>query len=337
MFSPQEIKNKRAQSIASKDNLNVKEESTTIDPQSIDNSITEDSKPRGLQKIGQLLLNLAKSTATAFIPVALNLIKQLGVKEFETQITELREKNPDLNEEEIIAQVKENICPTNEQLDLIILQRNGLVQKLNSTGTKLDGLSVTINFGATFASTLEFLVKILKGASFTINQAAKLIPLIPGAVVSAVNDLDTASDTILFKPDGTPNIPPIKISASQVSPAIAIVQAIIVKCVDLLDQLDSLILICNPNAVLSSLSDSINNTYDNELLAELSENESTYKGFILELETREYTPTVNQNRAVGINKSGITMIATEYSFASDPQVLIDELKFIIDRDDLKAY
>ena len=31
------------------------------------------------------------------------------------------------------------------------------------------------------------------------------------------------------------------------------------------------------------------------------------------------------------------MIATEYSFASDPNVLIRELKFIIDRDDLKAY
>ena len=65
--------------------------------------------------------------------------------------------------------------------------------------------------------------------------------------------------------------------------------------------------------------------------------DGTYKGFRLEIETKKYTDTVNQNRAVGKNNSGIILIATEYSFASDPNVLINELKFIIDRDDLKAY
>ena len=111
----------------------------------------------------------------------------------------------------------------------------------------------------------------------------------------------------------------------------------IVKCVDLLDRLDVLILLCNPDANLTGISDSINNIYENELLAEDSENDGTYKGFVLEIETRPFTDTVNQNRAVGKNKSNIIMISTEYSFASNPQVLIDELKFIIDRDDLKAY
>ena len=76
----------------------------------------------------------------------------------------------------------------------------------------------------------------------------------------------------------------------------------------------------------------------NESLAEASQNDgTTYKGFILEIETKPYTDRVNQNRAVGKNKSGIVLITTDYSFASDPQVLITELKFIIDRDDLKAY
>ena len=72
-------------------------------------------------------------------------------------------------------------------------------------------------------------------------------------------------------------------------------------------------------------------------MAQSSENDGTYKGFILEIETRPFTDRVNESRAVGKNKSDIIMISTEYSFASNPQVLIDELKFIIDRDDLKAY
>jgi len=337
MTTPQEIKNARAKILASKSEIKTKEAASILDPESISNSITEDSKPRGLQKIGQLLINLAKSTATSFVPVALNMIKQLGADQFETELTKLKEEHPEWNEQELQASLKKTLCPTKEQLDLIIQQRNGLVEKLNATGAKLDGLSVTINFGANFAEVLVTLIKILKTANFSLNQAAKAIPLIPGAIVSLGNDLSTAADSITFKPDGTPNIPPIAINAAQVSPAVALVQSTIVRCVDLLDQIDTLIILCNPNATLNSISNSIDDIYANESLAELSENSNTYKGFILEIETRPYTPRVNESRAVGKNQSGITLTFTDWSFTSSTQVLIDELKFIIDRDNLKAY
>ena len=337
MATPQEIKNARAKILASKSEIKTKEAASILDPESISNSITEDSKPRGLQKIGQLLINLAKSTATSFVPVALNMIKQLGADQFETELTKLKEEHPEWNEQELQAALKKTLCPTKEQLDLIIQQRNGLVEKLNATGAKLDGLSVTINFGANFAEVLVTLIKILKTANFSLNQAAKAIPLIPGAIVSLSNDLSTAADSITFKPDGTPNIPPIAINAAQVSPAVALVQSTIVRCVDLLDQIDTLIILCDPNATLNPLSNSIDDIYANESLAELSENSNTYKGFILEIETRPYTPRVNESRAVGKNQSGITLTFTDWSFTSSTQVLIDELKFIIDRDNLKAY
>ena len=337
MATPQEIKNARAKILAARQDTKTKEDATVLDPQSIDNSVTEDSKPKGLQKVGQLLVNVAKNLASSFVPVAFNLIKQLGVEQLQTEIDKLRIEHPEWNEEELQAQVKKTLCPTKEQLDLIILQRDGLVQKLNAAGAKLDGLSVTINFGASFAEVLSTIVKLLKGISFSINQAAKAIPLIPGAVVSIGNDIETAADTITFSPDGTPNIPPLSISAAQVSPAIALVQNTIVKCVDLLDGIDQLILLCNPNATLTPISDSVNNTYDNESIAELTDNGNTYKGFVLEIETRPYTSRVNENRAVGKNSSEIVMIYTDWSFASDTQVLIDELKSIIDRDNLKAY
>ena len=334
---PQEVKQQRASQIAQKEDANIKEEASAIDPESISNSVTEDSRPKGLQKVGQLLISLAKSTASAFIPVALNMVKQLGADLFESELAKLKAEHPEWNEEQLKAEVKKTLCPTKEQLDLIIRQRDGLVEKLNGTGTKLDGLSITINFGANFAETLLTLKKVLKTANFTLNQASKAIPLIPGAVVSLGNDLNTAADAITFKPDGTPNIPPLAINAAQVSPAVASVQSIIVKCVDLLDRIDTLILLCNPNATLSPLSDSIDNIYANESLAEISDNSNTYKGFVLEIETRPYTPRVNESRAVGKNKSGIVMTYTDWSFASDTKVLIDELKFIIDRDNLKAY
>ena len=305
-------------------------ELTSTDIDGINNAVTEDSKPTGLQRLGSLILKQSQKLSKFVIPLAFNLIKEYGIAKLEAALEEESD-----NIDELREQLKEEFC--NVQLPQIIAKRNNAVDYLNNTGRILDTLTVSVNFGASFAEILETLIKILRGASFTINQAAKAIPLIPGAVVSAVNDLSTIADTITFKPDGTPNIPPLKITAAQVSPAFATVQSTIVRCVDLLDRLDILITLCDPNANLTGISDSINTVYDNELVAAATENDGTYKGFILEIESIPFTDTVNKNRAVGKNRSGIILISTESSFASNPQVLIDELKFIIDRDDLKSY
>jgi hypothetical protein len=65
-------------------------------------------------------------------------------------------------------------------------------------------------------------------------------------------------------------------------------------------------------------------------------NDSTYKGFTFEIEEVPFNNTLTRKRALGINKSGIKLIETQLSFTLDNQVLIDELKLIIDRDNLKA-
>ncbi len=330
MIDPKKVIEQRKQKVQLKKDRVEQEELTSTDIEGINNAVTEDQKPKGLQRLGSLILKQSQKLSKFVIPLALNLIKQYGIEKLESRLEEESD-----NIDELRTQLKEEFC--NVQLPQIIEKRNNAVEYLNNTGKILDAFTLSVDFGASFANVLTTLISILRGASFGINQAAKAIPLIPGAVVSVVNDLNTIADTVTFKPDGTPNLPPLKITAAQVSPAFATVQSTIVKCVDLLDRLDVLILLCNPDVNLTGISDSINNIYENELLAEDSENDGTYKGFVLEIETRPFTDTVNQNRAVGKNKSGIIMISTEYSFASNPQVLIDELKFIIHRDDLKAY
>jgi len=326
MIDPKKIIEQRKQKEQLKKDRVEQAELSTPDTEAYDDAIPEDQKPKGLQKLGNLILKQSVKLSKFVVPLALNLIKEYGVEKLETAL----EENSD-----DIDKLKEEFC--NVQLPLIIEKRNNAVEYLNNTGKVLDSFTLSVDFGASFADVLSTLVSVLKVASFGINQAAKAIPLIPGAVVSVVNDLNTIADAITFKPNGTPILPPIQSVVGQVSPAFATVQSTIVRCVDSLDKLDILISLCDPNATLTPLSDSINNIYDNELLAELSENENIYKGFVLEIETRPYTDRVDQSRAVGKNKSGITLIATEYSFASNPNVLIEELKFIIDRDDLKAY
>jgi len=327
---PQKVIAERNQKNSLKNERELQSRLSNTNIESLLNSVPEDQKTKGLQRLGELILKQAKKLSKFVIPLVSDLIREYAIDQVESAL----EKNQD-NIDEIKAQLKEEFCTA--QLPRLIEQRNNAVEYLNNTGKLLDSFTIGVNFGAGFADALSQIVKVLRGASFGINQAAKGIPLIPGAITSIINDLDTIADTVVFKSDGTPNIPPIQSIINQVSPAFATSQFVIVQCVDLLDRLDVLILFCNPDADLTGVSDSINNIYENELLAQTSANDSTYKGFILEIETRPFTDRVDENRAVGKNKSGIIMISTEYSFASNPQVLIDELKFIIDRDDLKAY
>ena len=65
--------------------------------------------------------------------------------------------------------------------------------------------------------------------------------------------------------------------------------------------------------------------------------DNLYKGFRLEIEIRPYTDTVNQNKAVAKNQSGIVTLETDWSFASDPNILIRELQFRIDTENLVSY
>jgi len=65
-------------------------------------------------------------------------------------------------------------------------------------------------------------------------------------------------------------------------------------------------------------------------------NDSEYKGFILEIEERDFSQKLKQRRAVAINPSGIIEAATEFSFATDENILIEDVKLIIDEQDLRA-
>jgi len=294
----------------------------------INENAPEDAKPQGLQRLGKLIVDLVLKLKNFFLPQLTALLLEYGIDQLESVLD---------RDELSIEELKERFCPVPERLEALILQRNNLADVLNNTGAQLDTISAGVNFSGQFAQLLQALVNGLKGSEFILNQAAKLIPLIPGAVVSAVNDLGTIANTTLLLPDGTPIIPKIRSIVTQVAPPFALIQQIILQCVTLLDQLDELILLCAPNATLTPTSNTIDSIVATQLIAEETETENTYKGFTLEIETRAFTPKVDQNRAVGKNNQGIILITTDYSFASDPNVLIDELKFIIDRDNLKAY
>ena len=263
-----------------------------------------------------------------------DIIKSIGITQLEIVTLKLKIKTLD---KESVDLTKEDLCPTSLTLDKIITERNGLVDYLNNTQDKLNITVKGINITGTTAESLQTTSNIIRATNLIATAAATVLLFIPGKIILAINTLESFRQTLITANDGNSKISPLVAVVNNVNIPLNALSALITQLVLALGQIDEVISVCRPNATLTNLSPEVLLTVALELSAEVSENEFLYKGFRLEIETKPYTDAVNQNRAVGKNQSGIVMITTEYSFASDPNVLINELKFIIDRDGLKAY
>lgn len=66
----------------------------------------------------------------------------------------------------------------------------------------------------------------------------------------------------------------------------------------------------------------------------------TYKGFVFEIieeKPIDVSIKINRRYAIAINTSGITELQGTPTYATDKETLVNELKFIIDRDNLNGY
>ena len=278
-----------------------------IDINTILNSLPEDRKVKGLQKLGQILI-------------------QKG--------TELESQLPS-SITNLTSQFTPGSCPDPNILQSIIEKRNNIVGKLNTVGQSLNVVTATYTGVSNFIDVVIFAISNLKNIKIGLNQAAKLIPVIPGAAVSAINDLGDAADKLTFDNLGNSKLQQQKDRIDSLVIPIALFSKVIQNIVTLLNSLDALILACNATASLESLSDTITQTANNQVQADV--NDGSYKGFTFQIEEVPFSATVTRRKAIALNQSGIPLLETELSFTTNNQTLIDELKLIIDRDNLKAY
>ena len=278
-----------------------------IDINTILGAIPEDRKVKGLQKLGQILI-------------------QKG--------TELESQLPS-SITSLTSQFTPGSCPDPIILQSIVEKRNNIVSKLNTVGKSLDVVTATYTGVSSFLDVVLFSITNLKNIRTGLNQAAKLIPAIPGAAVSAINDLSDVTDRLTFDNLGNSKLQQQKDRLDNLVIPIALFSKVIQNIVTLLNSLDTLILACNSNALLDNISDTLIQTANNQTQANV--NDGSYKGFTFQIEEVPFSPTVTRRRALALNQSGITLLQTELSFTANNQTLIDELKLIIDRDNLKAY
>ena len=290
---------------------------------------TPPSNQTGDLKIIQLILNKGKSLVASLIPVILSQAKQLGI----TNLGQANEKLPD-------------VCPSQEVLDKVLNIRNSLVTSLNSSSESIQTLGITISGLATLADVQTLLVNTLSITKTGASLAAKVLPIVPGAVPALLSDLEDLKNSILFTATGGPKLERITSVLNSGTLALANVNQQLIKIINLLNSIDSVLKKCNPDIELTSLNSALSDlqsvttqsatTTTPVVDSTLQPSTNNYKGFTLEIQESQFSENLVQKIGVAKNASGIILLKTSPSFTNNPQTLIEELQFIINRDNLKA-
>lgn len=290
----------------------------TVDATTIEQATPDNLKAKGATKLPQLIYILGSQVNTIIQPSINKLITNY-----------------------VISYQNSGVCPTSIELAALRQQRDLIVNQLNNIGNKIEVLGTSITGLSFFLNTALSLINTTDVASIAASLALKLPPAnalpTPSIITTLLNDAQTLIRKVTFDQYGNSKLSKYQSILSGSALILSIVGSYILTAVEALKSIDTILQTCDPNNTLPSISTSVQSIADAQLQAQQTINQTTYNGFIIEIEEVPYTPTVTRRRALGKNQQGIVLIQTELSFTTDNLTLINELKLIIDRDNLKAY
>jgi hypothetical protein len=252
-------------------------------------------------------------------------------------------------------------CPTTPELVKIINQRNQLVKILTQLKKQVTQIDKTTNPLKTLVITLTTATKLLKLAPLPVAFGSPAIALPLGTIVTAgntLNKLDTkiggfASLILTFNAI----VKYILKTIDEILAQLKILDALVEKCAaenataetaaaaaaaTVANQASNngapapSINTANANLILNNLLNAEESTLINNLQSPNKNDTNTYKGFVLEVLLDDKNDTRFPKRyAVAKTPGGVVVLRGESSFSSSVDVLLDEIKFIIDRDNLK--
>jgi len=282
-----------------------------IDIQTILGAAPGDAKAQGLSLAGKLILEQGLDIRNRLTPAVEDLASQVGI-----QGTTI----PD-------------ICPDPILLARIIEKRNNIVSDLTNISVKLDRLGSQIDKANDFLTATQVTLTVLKTSKMAASVAAAILPTLPGAVGASLSNLEDAINRILFDQKGQPRIPKIQSGLDYASISVSITAKYVETIITSLELLDILIKQCSPNSSLLNIPSGLIETANSQTQAI----PASYKGFIIEIEEVPFSNTVSRRRAVGKNSQGIVLVQTDLSFTTIPEILVDQLKFTIDSQNLKPF
>ena len=271
----------------------------------------KDLKYYAQEKLSQLEIELKKTA----IPFCLTLIASFGV----TKVNEL------------IAEGKENLindiksCPTQEEIIVIINKKNKIVKQLNNALKAIERTNNALSITSSVIDTLNVALLVVKNTPIPTSAGIPGVPGIPINVINKIQEIIDKTEKTLTVLKG------VDIGLIAILGVLRQTLATIVKYLNLLD---NLIQECSPNLTQEQLSAELTAlTVQQSLTSPVVTN---VNGFEMGVETENSPNTLKRRRAIARNKQGVVMLKGEWSFSSIDQILIDELVFYIQVNNLKA-
>jgi hypothetical protein len=250
-------------------------------------------------------------------PLILNLLAQYGI----TKITELVLENKNQLTETLKAQIT---CPPKADLTEIIAIKNKLVHQLNNTLNTINKASKTLEISSNAIESLNTAYQILKFLP---------TPSAVGGIGIPIFVINNIQDVKIFLSN---NIERFKQGNNGILTIVETLINTLSQIIDFLNLLDKITQYCSQD-----------NTTQNQISAELTaltQQQSqqlspviiNVNGFEMGVETEITDQPLKRRRAIARNKQGVVMLKGEWSYSSIDQILINELVFYIQQNDLKA-
>ena len=223
-----------------------------------------------------------------------------------TQVNKLKSKFP------------KDTCPTKEELLVIIAKRNALASGINQLQNQIKTLDRTGN--------------LINKTITPIPPALSILKLLPIPTITpgvTAGNIITLSDVFNILKE---TLNRFKSIAGGFDFLENFANSILNRVNDELKKLDVLIEKCAKELGIEYevINDELNQNITEEGFG-------TYKGFTFEIKYDDLNQTPYPKRfAQALDKKKVVRLKSESSFASDPNILIEELKFIIDTQNLKG-
>jgi len=251
------------------------------------------------KKLTDLVINL-KGKA---IPLTLTLISSFGI----TKVSQLIDKGK-TNASDLFNAT----CPSPEELTRLINRKNKLVKQINRSFKIIDSTTKALGITQGIITSLQIAITVGLAVPFPA----------PASVPVALQRINTLLERL-------------NIANAGILAVLILTRQVLTQLLQYLNLLDSLIQQCSPDTDQEQISAELT-----ALTIQQTQQESpvvtNVNGFEMGVETEPTTNSLKRRRAIARNKQGIVMLKGEYSFSSIDQILIDELVFYIQQNDLKA-
>ena len=270
------------------------------------------------EKLANMANNKKEEIKKTLIPFIIKLLAPFGAVALQAVISKIPL-------DKILNQV---LCPNQAKILELINKRNKLVKQINNIYNTLTTLSKVLTGINIAITSIQAGILVLETLPYPATGVPPLglPPLTSGIIETTGTGKDKLKEALKKA----------NVVISIVTLSLAAFGAVLGIVLRLLNSLDALIQQCAQEqdipfeAINTELNIFVNQSTGVSNSAVIA-SDNTYKGFALEIKLDEINTSKYPRRfAQALTKQGVPVLKTDSSFASDPQVLLDQLKFIID-------